>query len=384
VSRAEVYPLGFLGIGLGNTLFTQWIVRFHAPPEGGRASVIGAALLVGFLVQAALNPWLGAVADRVRHPWGRRRPFVLLGAPPLVIVYLALWQRADPAWGVVTVLLYSALYVVVTQPYVALLPSIAPAGPLRVRFTLTGAMLLLAGAGAALLGGPGLSFAQIGLVGAAGFALLLALPALLVREPPPTEPPGPRGALLSELAAVARAHAAIFVTNGLVVMAGTAVLIVVPYVAEALLERPRAYTATLNAWLLGGIVLGAVLIGALSKRVAPRLLLLGATVTAALSLAGLAVTTAPLVAWHAGFVAVGVLALMSMVVPALLVAELADRDGRRRDGLFFGVNGAALNVGCALAALSVTALLDAGSVRGALALVAGTLALAALLLARRP
>ncbi len=375
-SRRALYPLGVLGIVLIDTLFSQWIVFFYAPPGAGeddpRARTIGALLLLGFLVQAALNPWIGQRSDGLRHRWGRRRPFVLLAGPALAAVYAALFVGAIPPE--LGVLAYCALFVAVTQPYLALLPALASERAARLRLSLAGAAFGLVGSGLALVGGPlvleswGLGYPGIAALGAGGFAVALLLPALLLREPPPPAAAPPLPGVAAALEACRQPGVARFLLGcGLVNAAFLALIVIGPYVPGALLGRGAAYTGVLNAWLFGGMLLAAALTGPVGRRLSPLLQLRGAAALGALALGALYVVSgrppdaAPLAVWWGALALLGVVVLIALALPSLVLAEMADADGHGREGLFFGLNGAAVKLGHAAAAFGVGLVLARGS-----------------------
>jgi MFS family permease len=42
-------------------------------------SVLSVLVVIGSIIATVVQPWAGWVSDRVRHHWGRRRPYILLG-----------------------------------------------------------------------------------------------------------------------------------------------------------------------------------------------------------------------------------------------------------------------------------------------------------------
>ena len=42
--------------------------------------LVGAALALPRLWDAVMDPWIGSVSDHCQSRWGRRRPFILVGA----------------------------------------------------------------------------------------------------------------------------------------------------------------------------------------------------------------------------------------------------------------------------------------------------------------
>ncbi|MGE0709351.1 MAG: MFS transporter [Planctomycetota bacterium] len=378
--RNELYPLGFVGLMFSNTLYNQWVRYYYAPPPGktspgmgtipGGAEAIAALLLLSFLLQAALNPVIGQWADRTRTRWGRRRPFVLLGALPLAALFLGLFLGLLP--GLVAVPVFGALFVVVIQPYMSLLPSVARDERMRMRLSLTGGVLALLAVGAAFVSGPKLldafGFPGLAWAGAGAIFALLALPGLVMQEaPPPAEVPPWSGP--GAFAAVVRESGILrfLVGNGLLTGALVALTIASPYVAEALLGQPRAYTAELNRSLFAGMILSVPVLGLLVPRIGASRAMQGGAALGALVLLGLwflsgdpaARVPGPL--WSVGFGLFGLTTLAAISLPPLVIARYADADGRGREGLFFGSNGLAINVGQAVAAGVASLLLSRGA-----------------------
>ena len=97
----------------------MYIPKFYSDVVGVPVVVIGTIMLAGRIVDAVTDPVLGMISDRVRSRWGRRRPFLLLGAVPLV---LAFWMLIVPpslqpsqatVWLVVSLLLLQLAFTVV-------------------------------------------------------------------------------------------------------------------------------------------------------------------------------------------------------------------------------------------------------------------------------
>jgi glycoside/pentoside/hexuronide:cation symporter, GPH family len=382
--RNELYPLGFLGVILVDTLFKQWVVYFYAPPEarvgpGGAAAALGSAkgigafLLLGFLLQALAGPWIGQLSDRLRTPFGRRRPVILLCLPVLALAFVATWQGWAPSW--VAVPTYCLAFTLVAGPYLTLLPSLATDERTRVRMSLTGAVLALVGLGCALLGGPKLieaqGFGALAWAGLAGLGLTVLPATLLLREAEPEGEPAAGG--LSGYARELKEVAAVpgllrfLIGNGLLQGGFAALVIAAPFITEALLQEPRAATARLNGVLFVGMLLTIPLVGISARWVRTGGQIRAAAATGALTLlvlGGLAVlgssdTPAPL-RWAVGFGLLGLPAMAGMALPPVILAAFADADGQDRQGAVFGLNGGAINLGNALAAIGTTALLDLG------------------------
>ena len=129
--RVPLFHKVVYGIGgfVNNTL---------AAASGGMLIVLNLGLgmnpaLVGLLgslprlTDALTDPVMGHVSDRTRSRWGRRRPYLLLGAVAVGLVYMALWQFPDGRsegfyywWFLVGLIVFFMAYTVFATPWVAL------------------------------------------------------------------------------------------------------------------------------------------------------------------------------------------------------------------------------------------------------------------------
>lgn len=367
------YPLGFLGLGFVNALFSQWMVYFHAPPNqpdpAGKGALIGTILLLGYLVQGVVCPILGNWSDRLRHPWGRRRPFMILGCIPLALVFYGAWLSNSFWWSLVMICLYGFFFVMVMQSYVSLLPEIAPRQEQRVKLGLIGGSLSLVATGVALIGGPLLleksSFATLGAAGGLALVLTVWLPALLIHEPLPENPPNAKP-LLQDMAELLRNRSMInfMLGSASVVILMISLTILSPYLSETLMGQPRTYTSTLNSFLFAGIIMAIVFTSTVGKRwsfmVLVRNLVFVNSFVLLLFGVGSLMGTIPLPIWWVGFVSLGWMVLVAMMAPTIVLAEYSDRDGQGRQGAIFGLNGLGFNLANALASQVTAGLLTLG------------------------
>src|SRR5690606_26163850 len=147
------------------------------------------------VVDAVADPLVGLWSDGARTRWGRRRPFIVAGAPLLALSFWLLWT-APPAWSDAVTFAYLAIvlslffffFTVVVAPYLALLPEISR--DRRQRLQLAGwqaAFNVIGVVIAGLAAGPLIEawgFAGMGLALAAVALPFLLAPAAAVRERP--------------------------------------------------------------------------------------------------------------------------------------------------------------------------------------------------------
>lgn len=139
-NTASKLPLSVkLGFGIGdlggNLFFTAmgfYSLIYLTDTVGLAASLAGIAILIGKFWDAVTDPMVGFLSDRTRSRWGRRRPYLLFGALPLL---LAMWyffsapdysgaQTAGFLWATFALCLLNTAYTVVNIPYGSLTPEI--------------------------------------------------------------------------------------------------------------------------------------------------------------------------------------------------------------------------------------------------------------------
>ncbi|MDR2211827.1 MAG: MFS transporter [Spirochaetaceae bacterium] len=127
-----------LGFGIfdlgGNMLFTLmgfWCLHYLTDVAGLGASLAGIAVMIGKGWDAVTDPVMGFISDRTISPLGRRRPYLLAGALP---VMLALWlfftapgisnQIMLMLWAAGTLMLVNTASTIISVPYSSLTPEL--------------------------------------------------------------------------------------------------------------------------------------------------------------------------------------------------------------------------------------------------------------------
>lgn len=120
------YGLGELGMNLKNEVVNRYLMFFYADTLHVGPAAVGLMMLLGKGWDAVTDPAMGYFSDTTRSRWGRRRPYVLLGAVPMGICFYFLF--APPAWLTGNALLWYLLgvglalytcFTVFTIPYLA-------------------------------------------------------------------------------------------------------------------------------------------------------------------------------------------------------------------------------------------------------------------------
>lgn len=192
-SGGALLPLSQMLLYSAANLSTMMVAAFSnsaLPLFLGRYGVPN--VLIGFLAQERsfvggfVQPLVGAVSDRLRTPWGRRRPFFLVGVPLTVISLFVL--AAEPPLVVVVALLsvFAFFLAVAYDPYLALMPEITPLrqrgrmGSIMAIFNMMGQVFMLLLAVFLWEGSQPLVFYLVG----AGLVLGYGVTFMGIREPP--------------------------------------------------------------------------------------------------------------------------------------------------------------------------------------------------------
>jgi MFS family permease len=194
---------GFMGISLLWGIYNAYVPIFlqaGRPDFSTSAGVAGFGLgttMTGFIMTldnlAALFilPFVGAWSDRLRTSWGRRKPFIVIGAPLAMISFMAIPQALGHPLSVFMLMICLMLLSMdlFRTPVIALMPDITPSPQ---RSQANGVINLMGGIGgilAAVAGGAlfKISFAAPFYFG--GLVMMLACWVVLIfiREPTPEQ-----------------------------------------------------------------------------------------------------------------------------------------------------------------------------------------------------
>jgi GPH family glycoside/pentoside/hexuronide:cation symporter len=355
--RTVAFGASAFPIQLMSQTFAAFVVFFYVDHLRVPAAWIGAAMIAHGILNALLNPLVGAVSDRARTRWGRRVPWIGLGVVPLLVSFALIWLPPDlpagalAAWFVVVVALYDIAFVAVVLNVSALFPELFRTTAERARgntprqlFGLLG--MILGTALAPLL------YGNIGWAGMAGVLVVVcaAFFAWSFRgmiERPAAETAQPQAVALTwrqQLGYTFGNRAFVpYVLGSLLMQSALAVLIAaLPfYVRYSLAEPDTAGTLLLASVFLAALVT-LPLWSWFVRRTTPRSALLASVAVFTVSAAGYALVPGLIGAMCVGaLVGVGVSGILQLLEIALsqVIDEDAERTGLRREGVYFGVNG---------------------------------------------
>ncbi len=376
--RKVLYSAGNFGASLTLQAIAAFLTYYYVQVRGVPPVLISAALIWHAVWAGIGNPLFGHLSDRTRTRYGRRAPYVLLGALPLSAAFWLLW--APPAhaghttlflWFLVFVFLFDTFYDLVVLNWTALFPEMYP--DLAQRASVS-AYRQIWGIAGTVLGMVGMALLT-GSMGWAGAALLFGILTLAslwlslvgVKEDPHASEQAALP-LREALSYTFRNRA--FVTYVLgaffVQFTFTAVSGLIPFYSQFVLGGANP------ALFFGAALLMAVPGLFLWRRVAVRS---GVRTAAIASAVCYALSFIPFF-----FIGSGLLALLfgllvgiglsgQMLLLDVMIADITDEDevrsGRRREGMYYGVNGFVVRLVGFLQSLVLLGLAAAGYRAGA-------------------
>jgi GPH family glycoside/pentoside/hexuronide:cation symporter len=135
ISRKLAYSFGAVAVALSSQAFSTYIIFFYVDVMRLSAHLAAVAMIIYGLWNAVNDPIFGYLSDHTRTRWGRRIPYIALGAIPFGIIYLLLWVPpfSDVShvyflflYFVVFICLFDGLYTLTSLNWLALFPEMFP------------------------------------------------------------------------------------------------------------------------------------------------------------------------------------------------------------------------------------------------------------------
>jgi GPH family glycoside/pentoside/hexuronide:cation symporter len=387
--RRLLYATGSLGVALSYQAFGTYIQFLYIDILGLKASLVGVGWSLYGIWNAVNDPLAGHWSDRTRTRWGRRTPWIAAGFIPLGLFFYLLWTPPSPllrggpmplfAWFMGAVLIFDLLWTIVVMNWSALFPEMIPeprertgVSAWRQFFSVLGLLVGVA-LPPILVGADWSDRGSMALLLATTTSLAFGLALLGIREPPATRASEPL-ALGPALRAswrsvpfrwflVANLHKEFIyslLTASVPFWAKYVLLIQAPVVALGVPLAPETQNALLLASAFVMALPALPVWAAVARRFGARRGWQVAQLLFGVSMLGVFLARD----FFQGMAAMSVagLALAGLLVfPDLLISDVIDEDetvtGRRREGIYFGLNGFVIRFAFSMQGLSTGILL---------------------------
>lgn len=116
-----------------NSAFNIWVFTYYFTVVGLDVRWYMLAAVLWTIWNAINDPLIGYLSDRANTRWGRRKPFIMLGTIPILIIYIIIWLPPLPGGGneiftflylLLMLILYDTFYTMVALPYDSLFPEL--------------------------------------------------------------------------------------------------------------------------------------------------------------------------------------------------------------------------------------------------------------------
>jgi GPH family glycoside/pentoside/hexuronide:cation symporter len=397
LSQAIIYAFGYFGVQIIGFSVGQIPQIYYVPVEGSAliapitifGSVIaggylfGAVNMLGRIVDSLDDPWIGNISDYFRSRFGRRKPFMVIGAP-LMGLFLLLFTTpptSEPSlsnllWLAIIYPLFFLAFTTAVTPYLAMLPEITRTPSDRLLVTTLQAAFLIIG-----------TFAGVVIIqfipdtipftpGAAIIGTAAAIPFLLVAafvkipDERPVDEIAARPSTISQIvSALSFPPFRIYLIATVIFWFGFKMIETsAKYIAVHLFGDKSAYMIILGT-ALGVAAIAGVGSYWLGKRIGKRrsmivMCIMFAILLPFVGLIGIGPFSNPALGYLL-FALLGLPLSLLFVIPNSLLADIIDRDrektGERREGLYFASQALLNKVGIALSATVLNILLKVGA-----------------------
>ena len=172
LSVQVIYGLG-VSYAIFDQIFAQWVLTYYLPPQKFSFHAfmsplfIALALIISRFVDMVSDPLVGWWSDRTNTRWGRRMPFIALGAVPLALSTVGFFFPPKSgglgsfAYLAIIGSLFFIFYTIVGAPYNALIPELSSSREDRLNLSTWQAVFRLVYSAVAMIL-PGILIATLG------------------------------------------------------------------------------------------------------------------------------------------------------------------------------------------------------------------------------
>src|SRR5512139_3685443 len=86
------YAIGMFGTSIPINMLKTYAAIYYVDKLGMTTPQLALMLLIYTFIDAIDNPVYGYLSDRTRTRWGRRRPWLTIGTPLLILCFIAFYS----------------------------------------------------------------------------------------------------------------------------------------------------------------------------------------------------------------------------------------------------------------------------------------------------
>jgi len=386
-----LFALGHLGPGALAQFLTVWLMLFLTTGDTVivSATLVGTGLLISGIIDAVADPFIANWSDNFYNSrFGRRIPFIIGGVLPMVLSFNAVWYTyyisSNPTirfiWVLVMLKIFYFTYTIVVNPYFAIMPEIATSKKQRMFIQSFVALFGILGMGFSM-GASGFlieafGFGMASIIMSIFCVAVMIGPLLTVRINPEaiagekSEEKTKTNMFQSVISSLQNKTFRRYIMGFCVFFLGFQLIqFNLAFLTTVLLELEPGMSSIL---FISSVVSGVLLIPVFNL-ILKKMTTINALKLAVFSFVVVAILTTflPMLVGTVGNGAIIGLALMMllgfpysglMVIPNILVSEIIDEDirenGKRREAMFFGVQGLINKFMVAIAGFVVGVVLD--------------------------
>jgi GPH family glycoside/pentoside/hexuronide:cation symporter len=134
------YAIGMFGTSIPINMLKTFAFTYYVLDRGVTTTQWAMMMLIYTFIDAIDNPVYGFLSDRTRSRWGRRRPWLTIGTPLLILCFIAFYNlpaflagNAVFAYCMLFYILTGTLDSVINANYAALFPELFPNDTIRAK-----------------------------------------------------------------------------------------------------------------------------------------------------------------------------------------------------------------------------------------------------------
>ncbi|MBD3193948.1 MAG: MFS transporter [Candidatus Lokiarchaeota archaeon] len=124
------FGLGSFAQWFINGAFNTWVLSFYFSAVKLPISYIMIAFVLWTIWNAFNDPLIGYLSDKTQTKWGRRKPYIMLGSIPIIVIEIIIWLPRPGSdifnfiYLLIMLLAYDTFYTMVALPYDSLFPEL--------------------------------------------------------------------------------------------------------------------------------------------------------------------------------------------------------------------------------------------------------------------